>query len=289
MAGSCRVPLSGGSAEISFDRFGESADPERPALVCVHGLGGNRSHWDYVARVLASDLQVVTIDLPGFGDSTLPSHRLDFDDLVAAVTGVIRSIGVQRVVIAGHSLGGPLAMRFAALEPGLCAGVLSVAGTVTSFQQTLARKVEPWRRRPRTASATVAEVLLAATPTPTRLQRRLAANAAARRMTLWPFVHDPGAFDAGAARTMIAGSGARGVLPTARATGRIAGWDVDRPRSIPIMAFNGRFDRIAPLADLTELSWSFDRVVIGECAHMPMFECRDHLIDAIGEFTATAA
>ena len=81
--------------------------PDRPTLVCLHGLGGSARIWSSVADRLPS-FPCVCVDLPGFGDaSALPGRTVDaMADHVAAV---IRALAPLRTVLVGHSMGAKVA------------------------------------------------------------------------------------------------------------------------------------------------------------------------------------
>jgi pimeloyl-ACP methyl ester carboxylesterase len=245
--------------------------------VLVHGLGGRWQHYREVMPGLSARCRVVAIDLPGFGSSPLAGKRLAFDDHVAAVAAVLEDAGIRQVVLAGHSMGGPLALRFAEAHPDSARALILVCGTVQSFQRTLAGAIRPWLSAPLTAVATVAEVILASTSVPRRLRRPLANSAWGRRLALWPFVHRPGRLPADRALLLIEGAGARGVRPTARALGRISGWERPRYAGLPpVYAINGGRDRIAPLGDLESFELPLERsVVLEESGHMVMLEAAD--------------
>jgi 3-oxoadipate enol-lactonase len=88
-----------------------------PALVLLHGLGGQASTWDTVGAEFARSHRVLAIDLRGHGDSDRPgvySFELMRDD----VLGVLDRLGLDRVSLLGHSMGGTVAYLIAEQEPG---------------------------------------------------------------------------------------------------------------------------------------------------------------------------
>jgi 3-oxoadipate enol-lactonase len=90
---------------------------DAPALVLLHGLGGQASTWDTVAPELARSFRVLAIDLRGHGDSDRPgdySFELMRDD----VLGILDQLGLDRVNLLGHSMGGTVAYLVAQKEPG---------------------------------------------------------------------------------------------------------------------------------------------------------------------------
>ena len=106
-------------ATLGHDRTGHG-----PPLVLLHPLGGDRHIWGALVPLLASRREVITIDLPGFGESPalagqVPTPRA----LAAAVAEHLSAIGVPRAHVAGNSLGG-----WVALELGLMGSARSVTG-----------------------------------------------------------------------------------------------------------------------------------------------------------------
>jgi pimeloyl-ACP methyl ester carboxylesterase len=87
-----------------------------PTLVLIHGLGGSLVVWEPVMELLASERDVIAVDLPGFGESDpLPEGtRHSAVDMGRAVTAHLSSLGVERPHLAGNSLGAWTALEMAA-------------------------------------------------------------------------------------------------------------------------------------------------------------------------------
>ncbi|MEY9846610.1 alpha/beta fold hydrolase [Streptacidiphilus sp. MAP5-3] len=88
-----------------------------PPLVLLHGLGEGAADWGGVLPALARDRRVHAVDLRGHGDSDWPgdySLELLRDD----VLGFLDALGLERVDLVGHSLGGVVAYLVAAEQPG---------------------------------------------------------------------------------------------------------------------------------------------------------------------------
>lgn len=271
--------LSGWRVSLNYVDVGEPAD--EPAIVLVHGLGGRWQHWSRVIPAIGASRRVIALDLPGFGESPPLGEPIDMAGLADVVAGLLGELGIQRAVFVGHSFGGPLGTTFAARHPALTERLVLVAGTVQSFQRTLAGRLGPWLTRPRTAAATIAELLYTAAPVPKRLQGTVAASPALRRLALWPFVWKPARLRPEDAELLVAGSGAAGVLPTARAIAACSGWErleVDAP----VALINGDHDLIAPLADLRAYTGRVDQaIVIKGTGHLPMLEAPDAFVAAL--------
>jgi pimeloyl-ACP methyl ester carboxylesterase len=94
-----------------------SGAEDSPALVLLHGLGDDGSVWDAVGAAFAPHFRVLAIDLRGHGQSDWPgaySFELMRDD----VLGVLDQLGLGRVNLLGHSMGGMVAYLIAEKEPG---------------------------------------------------------------------------------------------------------------------------------------------------------------------------
>lgn len=115
---------------IRYDAAGKGD----PALVFVHCGGCERSFWDGQVAHFAAKHRVVALDLAGHGQSgagrkdwTMPAFG---DDVVS----VVEALGLKRVVLIGHSLGGPVVLEAARRIPGRVAGIVLV-DTLVDFEQ----------------------------------------------------------------------------------------------------------------------------------------------------------
>jgi pimeloyl-ACP methyl ester carboxylesterase len=91
---------------------------EGPAIVLLHGIGSSLHTFDAWAERLAINHRVIRYDLPGAGLSG-PDPQEDYSDdrSVALLLAVLDHLGVARATLAGNSIGGRLAWRFAAAHP----------------------------------------------------------------------------------------------------------------------------------------------------------------------------
>jgi pimeloyl-ACP methyl ester carboxylesterase len=96
-------------------------------LVLVHGFGNEAHIWDDFAPLVAPHYRVIAIDQRGHGDSSHdPELRYDYDFLVADLEAVTAALGIERMVLVGHSLGGRTSMLFAGKHPERMAGLVIV-------------------------------------------------------------------------------------------------------------------------------------------------------------------
>ena len=96
-----------------------------PTLLCVHGAGGNHTHWGFQVRDLCDVAQVVAVDLPGHGKSP-PIPDVSIDAYADSIERVVERIGGTNVVIAGHSMGGAIALTIGLRRPAWLCGLVLV-------------------------------------------------------------------------------------------------------------------------------------------------------------------
>lgn len=99
--------------------YSEGGPADKPTLMLVHGLAGSRDNWNRLARYLTPYYHVIIPDLPGQGDSKVPS---DFDYSIPNMTEKLRRFAEagqfeKNLHIAGHSMGGAVALLYTAQYP----------------------------------------------------------------------------------------------------------------------------------------------------------------------------
>ncbi|PLS85962.1 MAG: hypothetical protein CYG60_09745 [Actinobacteria bacterium] len=101
--------------------FEASPDPSPPvgeAIVLLHGLGDSAETWARMMPALARGRRVLAPDLAGFGRTPAPREGMRLSVLVRYLAGFLDSLGVRRAILVGNSLGGAVAIRYAAENPG---------------------------------------------------------------------------------------------------------------------------------------------------------------------------
>jgi pimeloyl-ACP methyl ester carboxylesterase len=88
-----------------------------PAIVLIHGFGAAIDWWDEIAPTLATDHRIVRIDLIGHGGTEAPASGYSIERQGELVAAVLDRLGVDRVTVIGHSMGGEVATAFAAIKP----------------------------------------------------------------------------------------------------------------------------------------------------------------------------
>jgi pimeloyl-ACP methyl ester carboxylesterase len=95
-----------------------------PALLLLHGFLESKEIWDDFTETLQKEFTVVTIDLPGHGESELLAETHSMQLMAGAVKEVLQSEKISKAVIAGHSMGGYVALQFTADNEQLVKGLV---------------------------------------------------------------------------------------------------------------------------------------------------------------------
>jgi pimeloyl-ACP methyl ester carboxylesterase len=102
-----------------------SGDSEA-TVVLVHCWMCERSFWDAQIPALQDDYRVIALDLPGHGEGGDGRDNWSIAGYGEDVSGLITHLGLERVVLVGHSMGGPVSLRAAALAGDSVVGIVAV-------------------------------------------------------------------------------------------------------------------------------------------------------------------
>lgn len=105
-----RVP---GEVELAIGRAGDSSDP----VVCLHGITAQHRAFNAAARLLGPSRGLVGVDLRGRGDSGKPDSGYGLETHASDVVRVLEHLGLDRAVLAGHSMGAFVALKTALAFP----------------------------------------------------------------------------------------------------------------------------------------------------------------------------
>ncbi len=96
-------------------------------LVLLHGFPLDNSIWNPLLPHLESHFDLILPDLPGLGRSLLFTEDCHLSDMAAALTDLLRGLGLPRAFLAGHSMGGYVALAFARQSPEILLGLGLIA------------------------------------------------------------------------------------------------------------------------------------------------------------------
>lgn len=110
-------------------------------VVFAHGWG--RDHKDLLAtaELVAPSARVILLDLPGFGESPRPEPAWDTIDYAKAVLAHLDSLGIDRFHWVGHSFGGRIGLRLAAMHDNRVEHLFIVAGAGVKRPTNLLKKL----------------------------------------------------------------------------------------------------------------------------------------------------
>lgn len=144
------IDLPGGLHYVYLE--GGSGEP----LMLLHGFGADKNNFTRVAGLLTAHYRVVVPDHIGFGES---SHPMDADYSPIAQAERLRvlaqSLGIARLHLGGSSMGGHIALSYAAAHPGEVASLwlLDSGGVWSGPKSELIETIEKTGRNPLTANS----------------------------------------------------------------------------------------------------------------------------------------
>ncbi len=105
-----RVNIAGDVVSLTVGGHG-------PVVVLLHGYAEDSRMWRPLAIALAPRFTVVAPDLPGIGNSSIPSTGSDMKTAAQRVHDAVRTLGFRRVYVVGHDIGLMVAYAYAAMYP----------------------------------------------------------------------------------------------------------------------------------------------------------------------------
>jgi pimeloyl-ACP methyl ester carboxylesterase len=125
------IRLTGGDLDGLLLHYVEEG--QGPATVLIHGLGGFAESWRHNMPELGRHGRVIALDLPGSGRSGKPRRAYTLAFLAEALDRLLHALGVDRVHLVGHSLGGAVAARYALDRPGRVERLVLLGAAVPGF------------------------------------------------------------------------------------------------------------------------------------------------------------
>lgn len=112
----------------------------RHDVVLVHGLGVSSEYFQRLAVELARFGTVHLVELPGFAGVPHPDHPLSTQDMGALLASWIRSAGLTRVLLVGHSMGAQVATEATLQDPGAVAHLALIGPPVNLEERSVPRQ-----------------------------------------------------------------------------------------------------------------------------------------------------
>jgi pimeloyl-ACP methyl ester carboxylesterase len=114
--------ISPDNIRIAYEVHGDGT----PALVFVHGWSCDRTYWNGQVEAFAKQFKVITIDLAGHGESGLGRKAWTIEAFGDDVAAVVKKLGLQQIILIGHSMGGDVIAEAAKRLPGRVTGLIMV-------------------------------------------------------------------------------------------------------------------------------------------------------------------
>jgi pimeloyl-ACP methyl ester carboxylesterase len=239
----------------------------------LHGFPLSKELWDAQAAALEASARVIRFDLRGLGSTTVTAGPYLMEQLAGDVADILDALDVERAVLAGHSLGGYVALAFFRMFAERCAGL----GLVTSrfsadTPEQAAGRIALADRAEREGMAPVVEAFLPRLFPPDFVRR------------------DPGAV--ARVREMIERTDPRGAAATLRGmAARVPSDDLFEEMTLPVALIAGTQDAIISLDETRAAARSLGDVTLEEleCGHMPQCEAPEALSAALRRLVGRSA
>jgi pimeloyl-ACP methyl ester carboxylesterase len=101
-----------------------SPDSALPVLLCLHAIGHGGGDFANAELALHDSYRIIAVDWPGHGASGVDASPASALRYTTLLEGLVRALELKQVVLLGNSIGGAVAVRFAALHPELVRGVI---------------------------------------------------------------------------------------------------------------------------------------------------------------------
>jgi pimeloyl-ACP methyl ester carboxylesterase len=120
--GAPQIANSADGVHIQYRLYGQG----EPAIVLVHGWSCDSNYWSAQLEELRKKYTVLTVDLAGHGGSDRNRAEWSMGRFGDDVAAAVNKIANPKVIIVGHSMGGPVAIEAAKRLPGRVLGVIGV-------------------------------------------------------------------------------------------------------------------------------------------------------------------
>jgi monooxygenase len=252
-------------------------------VVLLHGLGASSTAWHYQASRLAERHTVFSIDLPGFGSSAY-RPRLSGEAVADMVADFLARVVGGPAALAGHSMGGAVALMVALRHPHLVTSLalVSSAGLGRELPALLRLMCLPGGSA---VVSCVGPVLVRSLKRSRRLRKRFAGDGCGDVMApvlaeAFARYQSPSAIRDFVASLRV-GATVRGQRPACVMLDHLDALGV------PLLVVWGRSDRVLPLRhalDAMARAGVKARLAILECGHSPMLEAAPALTDLLADF-----
>jgi 3-oxoadipate enol-lactonase len=248
-----KITLNG--IELAYERGGKGIP-----LVLIHGYPLDHTIWEAVVPLLGEHFDLILPDLRGFGGSAASPADYRLTDLAADIAALLDQLKLGQAIIAGHSMGGYVALAFAHAYPGRVLGLGLVASQALADPPE--RKVARYKEAEHVLAHGVEDVAVG-------MSAKLSADSGLQAILKGLILQQS---PQGLARAL------RAMAERADSTPFLAEFD------FPVSIVHGLADALIPVERAREVRAEVKRGYLFEiegAGHMPMMEAPEETADAL--------
>ncbi len=132
------------AAKYSYKLYGEA---NKDTVVLVHGFNSSLATWDNQIQELSKKYRVLVVDQPGHGGTPAQGKDYSPKKMAQGIRGLLAKLGIGKINLVGHSMGGRTAIEFAYLYPELVKSILIADMHVDpekSFESKIQKYIEDY-------------------------------------------------------------------------------------------------------------------------------------------------
>lgn len=243
------------SIRLAYERRGKGTP-----LVLLHGYPLDHHLWDNIAPLLEDTFDLILPDLRGFGGSSTVDSFYSMEDMASDIAALLDHLGIQMTVIAGHSMGGYVALAFARLYPERVRGFGLVSSQVVADNEE--RKQGRYKSAAEVADKGIASVVETMTP-------KFTSDARLQEFARKSMEEQQPAAYVGALKAMAE---------------RVDSTPLLSSLAVPVVVIHGDADALIPIDRAREVKAALPGahlVEISGAGHMPMMESPDTTAEAL--------
>lgn len=250
--------FSVGERTLAYDRIGAGTP-----LVLIHGFPLDHSIWDKVVPPLSVHFDLIIPDVRGFGESTSSASKWSMNDLAEDVARLLDHLKIESAFLAGHSMGGYIALAFAGIFPGRVRGIALVASqTAADAPEKQADRVKQAGQIARDGTGDTVAGMTAKLSSDVQVQK---------------YVHD-----------LMRKQESQGFIGSLHAmAGRTDTMAVLAESTYPVILIHGDSDALIPIQRAHDVQAAVPRaelVQLHEAGHMPMLEMPEQATEGLKRF-----
>ena len=255
---------------------------ERPPAILIHGLGGRWQNWLETIPRLAQERRVIALDLPGFGDSQMPSSKISISGYGDCVVALGRKLALEEPVdVIGNSMGGFIAAEIGIKHADFARRIVLCSAAGISITNL--------KRQP---VLTGARVAAAVTNVALTRSEAMAKRPGLRHLALAYVVRHPSRLAADVAYNLICGAGRPGFIDALDALTDYDFRDRLGDVKVPVLLVWGREDNLVPVKDADEFERLIPdarKVILEDTGHVAMIERPQSFNDLVVDFLDSAS